>query len=68
MVPVAAYALAWLALTRGRMFLAGLALGLLSVKPQFGLMLAFVTLACGEWWLMAGAITSVALQAAGVAW
>ncbi len=66
-VPVAAYALAWLALTRDRMFLAGLALGLLSVKPQFGLILAFVTVACGEWWLMAGAVTSVALQAAGVA-
>jgi hypothetical protein len=67
LVPLAAYSLAWLALTRGRVFLAGLALGLLSVKPQFGLMLAFVTLACGHWSLMTGAVASVAFQAAGVA-
>jgi hypothetical protein len=33
------------------------------MKPQFGLVLAVVVLVCGEWAILAGAVTSVLLQA-----
>src|SRR5262245_26909334 len=57
-----AFAAAWLALERGRPFLAGLALGVLALKPQFGLVLAPLVIARGEWRMMAGAIISVVIQ------
>lgn len=60
---LAAFWLGWLALERGRAYLAGAAFGLLALKPQFGIPLAAVVLACGEWRMLAGAITSVAAQA-----
>jgi hypothetical protein len=56
----------WLALERHRHWLAGLAFGLLAIKPQFGIPLAVVVLVCGEWAMLAGAATSVAAQAAVV--
>jgi hypothetical protein len=52
----------WLALERGRPFLAGVALGVLALKPQFGLVLAPLVIARGEWRVMAGAMLSVVLQ------
>jgi alpha-1,2-mannosyltransferase len=66
-VPLVALYLGWRALERRRSYLAGIAFGLLAVKPQFGLVLAVVVLTCGEWTMLAGAVTSVLLQAAIVA-
>jgi alpha-1,2-mannosyltransferase len=61
---VIAFWLGWLALERGRSYLAGAAFGLLALKPQFGIPLAAIVLACGEWRMLAGAVASVAVQAA----
>ena len=60
---VAAFWLGWLALERGRSYLAGAAFGLLALKPQFGIPLAVIVLAGGEWRMLAGAVASVAAQA-----
>jgi alpha-1,2-mannosyltransferase len=59
-----AFWLGWLALERGRAYLAGAAFGLLALKPQFGIPLAAIVLACGEWRMLVGAVSSVAAQAA----
>jgi hypothetical protein len=59
-----AFWLGWLALERGRAYLAGAAFGLLALKPQFGIPLAAIVLACGEWRMLLGALGSVAAQAA----
>jgi len=59
-----AFWLGWLALERGRPYLAGAAFGLLALKPQFGIPLAAVVLACGEWRMLVGAVASVAAQVA----
>jgi alpha-1,2-mannosyltransferase len=59
-----AFWLGWLALERGRSYLAGAAFGLLALKPQFGIPLAAVVLACGEWRMLVGAVASVAGQLA----
>jgi alpha-1,2-mannosyltransferase len=64
--PLAAFFCGWLALERDRPFLAGLALGILAIKPQFGLVLAVVVLAAREWRIILGALCSVALQLAAV--
>jgi hypothetical protein len=64
--PLAGFCLGWIALERQRPFLAGLALGLITIKPQFGLVLAVVAVVCGEWWLVAGVVASVAAQMAVV--
>jgi alpha-1,2-mannosyltransferase len=56
----------WLALENRRPWLAGFAFGLLAIKPQFGIPLAVVVLLCGEWAMLAGAISSIATQAAVV--
>ena len=63
---LAAFWLGWLALERGRSYLAGVAFGILALKPQFGIPLAVIVLACGEWRMLAGALSSVAAQAAAV--
>ena len=55
----------WQALERKRPFLAGLAFGLLLLKPQFSIPLVVVVLACGEWAMLFGALTSIAIQAGG---
>lgn len=56
----------WLAFERGRPLLAGLALGMLAVKPQFGLVLAPLVIARREWRVMLGAAISVGAQFAAV--
>jgi alpha-1,2-mannosyltransferase len=61
---LAAFWLGWLALEHGRPYLAGVAFGLLALKPQFGIPLAAVVLACGEWRMLAGAVSSIAAQTA----
>jgi hypothetical protein len=66
-VPIVAFACGAWALAHGRKLLAGLALGLLFIKPQFGLVLAVVVLACREWSILAGLALSAAAQAAAVA-
>ena len=66
-VPLVSFCLGWLALERRRPFWGGMALGLLLLKPHFALVLAVVTLACGEWMMLAGAVVSIALQVAGTA-
>jgi hypothetical protein len=63
---LAAFWLGWLALERGHSYLAGVAFGVLALKPQFGIPLAIIVLACGEWRMLAGAATSAAAQIAGV--
>jgi hypothetical protein len=62
-VILAAFWLGWLALERRQSYLAGVAFGLLALKPQFGVPLAAVVLACGQWHMVAGAVSSVAAQA-----
>ena len=59
--------LAWRALDRQQPFLAGAALGLMALKPQFGLPFAVITVAGREWRMLAGAVCSVLAQA-GVVW
>lgn len=61
-----AFGAGWLALERHRPWLAGVAFGLLAIKPQFGIPLAVIVLASGEWAMLAGALTSVAAQVAAV--
>ena len=61
-VPMVAFFLAWRALEKDRRFLAGLTLGILFVKPQFGLALAVVVLAGGEWAMLAGLAAAAAVQ------
>ena len=66
-VPLAAFCLGWLALEHRRPFWAGMALGLLLLKPQFALVLAVLVLMCGEWTMMAGAAGSIVLQVTATA-
>ncbi len=61
-VPLVAFFGAWLALERGQRFVAGLILGLIFLKPQFGLALAVVVLLGREWAIVAGLAVSGALQ------
>ena len=62
-IVLGAFLLAWLALEHNRNFLAGCALGLLAIKPQFGLPFAAIVLVRRDWRMLGGAIASVALQA-----
>jgi hypothetical protein len=66
-VPLTAFFLTWRALRHEWRFAAGLALGLLLFKPQFGLVVAFIVLACGEWAMLAGIAVCAAIQFALVA-
>ena len=61
-----AFWLGWLALERKQPFLAGMAFGLLLVKPQFAIPLAVLVLVRREWAMLAGAVTAIALQIAAV--
>lgn len=56
----------WLALERQRPFLAGMAFGLLLIKPQFAIPLVVLVLVCREWAMLAGAVASIALQICAV--
>jgi hypothetical protein len=60
--PLLAFGLGGHAYIRGRKLLAGLLFGLLFVKPQLGLVMAVVLLACGEWTIIAGLALSAAAQ------
>lgn len=66
LIVLAAFWAGWLALERHRPWLAGCAFGLLAIKPQLGIPLAVVVLVCGEWAMLAGAVSSVMAQAAAV--
>jgi hypothetical protein len=67
LIVLVAFWAGWLALDRHRPWVAGFAFGLLAIKPQFGIPLAVVVLACGEWRMLAGAVSSILAQAAA-AW
>jgi hypothetical protein len=56
-----------IALERQKPFLAGLAFGLLLIKPQFAIPIAIVVLACREWAMLLGAATSIAAQLGAIA-
>jgi len=66
LILLGAFFAAWIALRRRQNFLAGAALGLVAIKPQFGLPLVVVVIAGREWAMLAGAAASVATQAAVV--
>lgn len=66
-LPMIAFSAGAIALSRGRPVLAGVALGLLFMKPQFGLMLAVVIFACREWSIFAGVALSGVVQSILVA-
>ena len=65
-IPIIAFSAGAIALAHGRKMLAGLAFGLLLIKPQFGLALAVVVLTCGEWSMLAGLVLSACIQALAV--
>ena len=65
-VVLAACYLAWLALERDRHMLAGTALGLLAIKPQFGLPFAVIVLATRNWRMLTGALLCVLAQVIAV--
>lgn len=52
----------WRALDRQKPFLAGVALGLLALKPQFGLPFVVIVVAGREWRVLAGAVCSIFIQ------
>ncbi len=58
--------LGWLALERDRRMLAGAALGLLAIKPQFGLPFAVIVLATRDWRMLTGALLCVLAQVLAV--
>ena len=64
MILLGTFFAAWMALRRRQNFLAGAALGLVAIKPQFGLPLVVVVIAGREWAMLAGAAASVATQVA----
>ncbi len=53
----------WLALQRGRLFVAGIAIGALAYKPQLGIVAAFVFVFSREWRVVWGAVTAIVVQA-----
>jgi len=61
-IPLLALTLAWLAFDGHRPIAAGVAVGLLAMKPQFGLVFAVVLLAAGNWRVVFGVMLSVASQ------
>lgn len=50
------------AFSRGRPFLAGLAVGCLAYKPPLGLAAAVIFLGAGQWWVVGGAALSAVTQ------
>ncbi len=61
-LPIVAFTLGAIALSRGHRVAAGLALGLLFMKPQFGVMLAVVVVICREWGILSGLVVSACIQ------
>jgi len=66
-IALAAFTLAYLALKTNRQLFAGLALGLLAYKPQFGLVAACVFLFTVQWKVILGGLITTVGQL-GVAW
>jgi hypothetical protein len=62
-IVILAFALAWMALEARARFAAGFAIGLLALKPQFGVLIAIVAVVMGEWRLVLGTLACVAIQA-----
>ncbi len=67
-IPLLCFTLAFLALRANRYFLAGLAIGTLAFKPQFGLAVAVVFLISLEWKAISGAILAAFAQLAIAEW
>jgi hypothetical protein len=63
-VPLACFTLAFLALRTKRMWLSGIALGLLIAKPQFLLAIPLILLLAQAWKILAGLVLSSAAQLA----
>ncbi len=63
-VPLLGFCLGWLALEHRKPFWAGLAFGLLLLKPQFALVLAVLVVVCRQWAMLAGAVVSISVQVA----
>jgi hypothetical protein len=66
-IPIMAFLLSWMALERDRPFLAGVALGLLALKPQFGIVIAALAILTWNWRLVLGGVVSLFVQLALVA-
>jgi len=66
-VAVLALALALAAFKRGRLFLAGVAIGCLAYKPQLGVVFGLALVATRQWRVVGGAATAVTAQMA-IAW
>jgi alpha-1,2-mannosyltransferase len=66
-VAVLALALALAAFKRGRLFLAGVAIGCLAYKPQLGVVFGVALVATRQWRVVGGAATAVTAQMA-IAW
>lgn len=66
-VPLLLLSVAFVALRRNRLFLAGVVIGCLAYKPPLGIVLGVVLLAARQWRVVAGALLAVAGQL-GVAW
>lgn len=66
-VPLLLWSIAFVALRRNRLFLAGVAIGCLACKPQLGIVVGIVLLAARQWRVVGGALVAVAGQF-GVAW
>jgi hypothetical protein len=66
-IPLIGFCLGWIALDHGRRFVAGLALGLVLLKPPLAVALVFVFLVTGEWSILAGLVVSMGLQGGIVA-
>ena len=64
---LASFTAAFLALRRGRRFVAGVAIGMLVYKPQLGLATACVFVLTAEWRVITGAIVGAGAQL-GIAW
>jgi hypothetical protein len=62
LIPLLAFFLAWSALRSRMKLAAGVALSLLSIKPQFGLAIALIVLLALEWKILLGAILGLAAQ------
>ncbi len=66
-IPLACFTLAYLAIRRNYLLVAGLALGGLIFKPQLGVAAAIIFLAIRSWRIVAGGILSAAFQL-GAGW
>lgn len=67
-VALVAFTVAFFAFRARRLVLAGMAIGLLMYKPQFGLMAAILFLVSLEWTVILGAVTTAAAELAAAGW